>query len=438
MSMCKQSVVAIYADNGQAWLEVERLCRQRQAVCVPLPLFFTEAQLRSAMESACVTELYTDQPDLALWQDFGFKLMDSHTALSLLQRVCESVALPEGIAKITFTSGSTGQPKGVCLTQLAMDAAAQSIASILKKLDVRKHLCSLPLPVLLENVAGIDAAEAAGIHCVVPTLERVGFSGSSQWNATVFLQCVQDEKIESAILLPQMLKALLPHVHKFDVSTLKLLAVGGARVSSALITNARAVGLPVYEGYGLSECSSVVCFNQPGADKAGTVGKPLPHVHVRISAEGELEVAGISVYCGYLGDALSKTEWFSTGDLASIDAEGFVTITGRKKNIIVSGFGRNISPEWVESELLAQHGIVQAAVFGEGKSLLSAVLVAPFLDEGALHGAVNNANKSLPDYAQVKNIIRAQQAFSVDNGMATGNGRNQRNAIATNYRSVLL
>lgn len=437
------TVTGIFADNGRAWLAADSDCRERQAVSVPLPSFFTADQLQWAVQSSGMACLLTDRPGLPLWDALGFSLAGKQAGLSCLVREALPVSLPAGTDKITFTSGSTGNPKGVCLSRNAMDAVAGSIAAMMQSIGLDKHLCALPLPVLLENVAGADAARLAGVECVCPSLAEIGWNGSSQWEPRAFLQCVQHRRIGSAILLPQMLKALLPWVAGYDVRSLQMLAVGGARVAPDLLLQARAAGLPVYEGYGLSECASVVAFNRFGADKPGTVGKPLPHVQVRLNADSELEVSG-ATFLGYLGDAPREPgEWLATGDLAQVDDEGFLSITGRKKHVLISSFGRNISPEWVESELLAQPGILQAAVFGEARPALCAVVFAPALDEPALTAALGAANRALPDYAQVRHVIRAAEPFSAsfcsytNSYLATSNGRNKRDAIAAFYSQAM-
>lgn len=437
-SLASAGAVAVSADNGEAWLVADLATLLSCKAAIPLPHFFSAAQVQWAVDSAGADTLLTDRPELPHWQALGFRLGGQQGGLAWLTRQCQPVDLPPRTAKITFTSGSTGHAKGVCLSEGAQLAVAGSIAGMMRELSASRHLCTLPLPVLLENVAGAYAALIADVECVLPSLAGVGWSGSSQWDARSFLQCVAEQRIESAIILPQMLKALLPLLGQYDTSSLRMVAVGGARVSAELLQLARVQGLPVYEGYGLSECSSVVCFNHPGADRPGTVGKPLPHAKVRINAEGELEVAG-SHFLGYLGQPASESrlEWLPTGDLATIDADGFVSITGRRKHLLISSFGRNISPEWVESELLGQGGILQVAVFGEAKPWLSAVLFAPGLSDVALASAVAKANVSLPDYARVNRYVRATEPFTDANGLATSNGRNRRDAIASHFYNSL-
>jgi long-chain acyl-CoA synthetase len=158
----------------------------------------------------------------------------------------------------------------------------------------------------------------------------------------------------------------------------------------------------------LTECGSVVSLNRPGDDGEGDdAGRPLDHVSVRI-AEGEI-VVGTRAFLGYVGDAAvvppatpAARREFATGDLGRFDADGHLHLSGRRKNLLITSYGRNIAPEWVESVLLAEPAIAQALVFGDGRPWLSAVLVAsPGIDSGALAAAVQRSNHALPDYARI-------------------------------------
>jgi long-subunit acyl-CoA synthetase (AMP-forming) len=155
----------------------------------------------------------------------------------------------------------------------------------------------------------------------------------------------------------------------------------------------------------------------------------LPHARVRISDTGEIEVSG-SLFAGYLGDPQPVPGWFATGDLGRIDANGFLHVQGRRKNVLITSFGRNVSPEWVEGAL-QEAGVGAAVVFGDGEPTLSAVLwpMNAALPDAALQAAVDAANNTLPDYARVHRWVRATQPFNAASGMATANGRPQRAAI---------
>jgi long-subunit acyl-CoA synthetase (AMP-forming) len=213
-------------------------------------------------------------------------------------------------------------------------------------------------------------------------------------------------------------------------------AVGGGRVSPALLERADRLGLPVYEGYGLTECASVVALNTPAARRIGSVGRPLPHAEVTIDARGEIHVAGTAI-SGYVGGE-NVPQRFATGDLGYFDTEGFLHVSGRRKNMFITSFGRNVSPEWVEAELCEEPAIAQAAVFGEARPWNVAVIVAtPTMQPEQLRSAIRAANQRLPDYARVGDWIVAGSPFTHGNGELTANGRNRRAAIWIRYRHEL-
>jgi long-subunit acyl-CoA synthetase (AMP-forming) len=350
-------------------------------------------------------------------------------------REAPPVPLPPGTAKITFTSGTTGAPKGVCLSAATQRAVARSLAGAMRGLGIERHLCLLPLAVLLENVAGVYAPLAAGAQWIAPPLAEVGMSGATGFDARACLAAIVRHEAHSVILLPQML-LFLTNLLEAGVPaprSLRFVAVGGARVAPALIARARGLGLPVYEGYGLSECASVVALNTPQGDRPGSVGRPLPHLGVRIAADGEIAVSG-SGFLGYVGQAFTGNELF-TGDLGSLDAGGFLHVAGRRKHMLITSFGRNVAPEWPEAELLAGGALAQAAVFGEGRPQLCAVLVpAPAASDAAIAEQVGAANARLPDYARVAQWVRAESPFAPHNGLATANGRVRRDAVWERYR----
>ncbi len=238
--------------------------------------------------------------------------------------------------------------------------------------------------------------------------------------------------------MPELLKAWTHHLalHKLRApQDLVFAAVGGARCDPLMIATARQRGLPAYEGYGMTECGSVVCLNRPGADRPGSVGRPLPRVSVDEVA-GEIVIAGRS-FLGYLGETGGAFSHWPTGDLGRVDADGFVHLSGRRGNLIITGFGRNVSPEWIESTLTAQPAIAQAVVVGEAKPWLAAIVVpGGNAGEAEVQAAVTRANAGLPDYARIRQWIVAAP-FSAGNGLATGNGRPRRQAIHTHHQSSL-
>jgi long-subunit acyl-CoA synthetase (AMP-forming) len=138
--------------------------------------------------------------------------------------------------------------------------------------------------------------------------------------------------------------------------------------------------------------------------------------------------------CGYTGERHVPAE-IATGDLGHFDADGFLHIAGRRKNVFITSFGRNVSPEWVETELEAHAAVAQAAVFGEARPWNVAVVVpAPAADATAIAAAIARANAGLPDYARISDWILAHEPFTPANGLLTANGRTRRAAIFDLYR----
>jgi long-subunit acyl-CoA synthetase (AMP-forming) len=201
------------------------------------------------------------------------------------------------------------------------------------------------------------------------------------------------------------------------------------------LAQARQLGVPAYQGYGLTECGSVVSLNRPGDDGDG-VGRPLPHVQVVIR-DDEIHIASCA-FRGYLGDAAARPGAdYATGDLGHFDDDGHLHLSGRRKNLLITSFGRNVSPEWVEASLLAQPQIAQAVVAGDSRPALAAVVVpSPGVSRSDVAAAIGRANASLPDYARLAGWVDAAP-FTLQNEMLTGNGRPVRSAILDHYAAAL-
>jgi long-chain acyl-CoA synthetase len=434
-------VVAWELDNGVDWIVLDLACSEAGVVAVPLPGYFTHAQADHALRDcdADLVVLASSRP-LPVLDDAAIVaggLPDLLAPYRIYRRGVVRNTDPGDVAKITYTSGTTGRPKGVCLSQRALGAVAGSLLDATRTLDLQSHLCLLPLATLLENVAGVLAPLAHGMQVVAPPLAEVGLEGGARFDVLRFLLALHRYRPNSLILLPQMLLALVTAVEQGETvpEELRFVAVGGARVPVDLLERAQRCRLPVFEGYGLSECGSVVALNRPGAHRPGSVGRPLPHARVRIAADGEIFVAGATM-SGYVGETGPEPAEIATGDLGHFDPDGYLYVHGRKKNVFITSFGRNVSPEWVEAELTASATIAQAVVSGEGRPFNIAVLVPrPGIDDGTerLRRAVELANTRLPDYARIGCWIVADRPFTLANGLATANGRPRREAILAEY-----
>ncbi|WP_421159986.1 AMP-binding protein, partial [Aeromonas dhakensis] len=197
-------------------------------------------------------------------------------------------------------------------------------------------------------------------------------------------------------------------------------------VSPELISRARKLGLPVYEGYGLSECGSVVALNGPDGHSLGSVGQPLPHCRVSIAADGEILVEGAAML-GYLGSDEAVPALVATGDLGHLDAEGYLHITGRKKNVQITAFGRNFSPEWVEAEAQLCPAIARIVIFGDGQPANVALIQPQPGTDALLAQQIEQLNQRLPDYARIHHWLPV--ALDQHPELLTANGRPRRERI---------
>ncbi|HSI28963.1 MAG: AMP-binding protein [Methylophilus sp.] len=435
--------IAVAIANHPAWVLLDLTALGSEIPSVPLPFFFTNAQILHAVLDAGAGTLITDEPE-RFCQIFNDRITRKTTIIVAGKRLMQldlrvpEQALPKGTAKITYTSGTTGNPKGVCLSTENMLSVAASVVDASGITGDAKHLCVLPLSTLLENVAGVYAALIAGATvCLLPG-EKTGLTGS-QLNIQQLHRTLTDTQANTAIFIPELLNAL---VHTLEAGAaslpvLRFLAVGGAAVTSSLLDRAAHLGLPVYQGYGLSECASVVALNTVQANQVGSVGKPLQHVDIKLADDGEILVKG-QHFLGYTGmPAAIDQEWFATGDIGALDAQGFLHIQGRKKNVFITSFGRNVSPEWVECALLDSRHIAQACVFGEAKPWNIALIVtnSPASDP-LINQSIAEINQQLPDYARITKWITVQP-FSHANHQLTANGRLKRQAIYQAYQEAI-
>lgn len=441
--------LAIALDNHPAWvildLAVMACNLSLDLVLVPLPNFFSDTQLVHAITDAGVDTVITDNPQrfLTILGDLIIDKNDlviSQKSLTQFNLAITPKKLPDYTAKITYTSGTTGAPKGVCLSLGAQLSVANAIKDAVNVQAEDQHLCILPLSTLLENVAGVYASLLAGATIHLLSSTQVGLNGSNL-DAQKLHKAFTQKKATTAIFIPQLLSALVAvrEAGAAPLSYLRFLAVGGAHVSSQLLQRAQSMEIPVFEGYGLSESASVVALNTCTANRIGSVGKPLQHIDISFSEENEILVKG-ACYLGYTGEIkLEKSNKFiQTGDIGYLDADGFLFINGRKKNIFITSFGRNVSPEWVESELTNSEYIQQACLFGEAKPWNTALIVAkPIATTAQIDASIQAINATLPDYARVTKWLLADAAFSTNNLQLTTNGRLKRDVIWQAYQDKI-
>jgi long-chain acyl-CoA synthetase len=361
---------------------------------------------------------------------------------------------PDDVTAIIYTSGTTGPPKGVMDTNAGI---IRNLEEYTKTFPVHKNdrgLSFLPMAHALELrnghwfhiLYGIPQVYAesmknlfANVHETEPTFffttprffEKhyntilATIETAPEWKKKLIHWSLKkgerfhEIKENSAggvrylLSLVQYIVAwiiFIRHVREVVGKKLRYSGVGGAPMAPEMLQFFRACGLPLYEGYGLTEGCGMISANRPGADKIGTVGKPLDGVEVKITEDGEILAKGWIWTKGYWNNdeatkELYKGGWLNTGDLGFLDKDGYLHITGRKKEILITSSGKNVSPSYIENILKMSNYISQAVVFGEGKNYLSA-LITLNPEETIKFARENDIGFSdFPDLTRKKEII---------------------------------
>jgi len=452
-------VLGIAMDNDPAWAVIDLAAMALELPVVPLPGFFSHEQILHAISDAGIDCIVSDQAinteqfltkagiTIAakntypvagkILTQFNLQIEHKHTSASH--------SLPKHTQKVTYTSGTTGQPKGVCLDSETMLQVANALKTATRGCSADRHLSILPLSTLLENIAGLYVPLLSGAICHLLPMSETGLSGGSGLDIQKMMLALHISKATTTILTPELLRAMIMAIQAGmpTPTQLRFIAVGGASVSPHLLDQAASMGLAVYEGYGLSECASVLALNTPEQQQKGSVGKPLPHAQIKIADDGEILVQGATM-AGYTGEApRAKSNWLATGDIGYFDENGFLYISGRKKNVFITSFGRNVSPEWVERELCMVPAISQAIVFGEARPWNVALIVPGKDSQGnfaqieEIDSAIMQINAGLPDYAQIRQWLFAEAPFTRQNQQLTSNGRLRREAIWQQYAPAI-
>jgi long-chain acyl-CoA synthetase len=232
---------------------------------------------------------------------------------------------------------------------------------------------------------------------------------------------------------------------------LQLALTGAAPIAKDVLEFFDACGIPVLEGYGMTESCAASTLNAEGEQRFGTVGRPLPGTEVRLAADGEILMYGPNVFAGYYKDPEATTQalddgWLRTGDLGHLDDAGFVSITGRKKDIIITSSGKNITPVNIENALKENRWISEAVVYGDRRPYLVALI---WLDPDELHAlpaerrqaeiekAVEAANSRFARIEQVKRFAIVDGELSQAGGELTPTLKVKRNVVNDKYADII-
>ena len=447
-----------------------------------------------------------------------FDTIEDETPEGVIQfdAVCElagaaadSAASEDDIATIIYTSGTTGNPKGVMLTHANFISNVEACKSLIDVSESDVLLSFLPLSHVFERLGGhyvplfsgakIAYAEstftvAQNMKEVAPTVMlsvprlyetmherilRAVQEGSSlkqkifHWGVSVgsaVSSAIQQGKNPSAVLRLQQSIADKLVFAKLKAATggrLRFFVSGGAALPQSIAEFFHAAGILILEGYGLTETSPVISMNHPGKWKFGTVGAQVPGIEVQIAEDGEILTRGPHVMKGYFNNDTATAEvidgdgWFHTGDIGIIDADGFVKITDRKKNIIVLSNGKNVAPQPIESELVRSPFISQVMVVGSERKNLAALIVPNFdalkvwasengIETGDLsamlearevqqqiQSEIRSRLTDFADFEQVRRFTLLEKEFSQEEDEMTPTLKLKRNVIMERYADVI-
>ena len=415
----------------------------------------------------------------------------------------------DDVATIIYTSGTTGNPKGVMLTHANFISNVEACKSLIDVSETDVLLSFLPLSHVFERLGGhyvplfsgakIAYAEstftvAQNMKEVAPTVMlsvprlyetmherilRAVQEGSSlkqkifHWGVSVgsaVSSAIQQGKKPSAILqLQQNIanKLVFAKLKEATGGRLRFFVSGGAALPQSIAEFFHAAGILILEGYGLTETSPVISMNHPGKWKFGTVGAQVPGIEVQIAEDGEILTRGPHVMKGYFNNDTETAEvidgegWFHTGDIGIVDADGFIKITDRKKNIIVLSNGKNVAPQPIESELVRSPFISQVMVVGSERKNLAALIVPNFdaLKGWASENDIETADlpamlqarevqqhiqseirghlTDFADFEQVRRFALLEKEFSQEDDEMTPTLKLKRNVIIDRYSDAI-
>jgi long-chain acyl-CoA synthetase len=431
-----------------------------------------------------------------------------------LMKSCETLpgicnADERDVASIVYTSGTTGPPKGVVLTHSNIVSNVQAVMTRFRVTADDVTVSYLPLCHMFERTCGYYAilfgggsvAYADNIETIsqdvteirptvliaVPRVLEKAFEKSvsavqqkswiGQWlvsSAMRNLNRLADVKykklkVRRTLRIKCFIENLIvgSNFRHLAGGRLRLIASGGAPLDRKIAKAFHILGFNIVEGYGLTETSPVVCCNSPANNKLGTVGKPLDGVQVKLGENSEVLVKGPNVMRGYLHNheathqAIDVEGWFHTGDLGQFDEQGYLKITGRIKDLIVTSYGKNISANSIEEGILGSPFVSQVLVIGDGRKFISALIVPDWkavnlwasnngitsadpsspLEEEALRKlferAIEETTRDCAPFERPKDFRIIPEEFTIEDGLLTPTMKLRRSAIVEKYRTLI-
>ena len=431
--------VMIWAPNMPQWVALYFGCMKIGAILVPLDIRtepqFAAAVARQTEPKLLVASRLTERSGVDMGAPL-IRLEEIEALLPMSRRQMTWASLPDDLAEIVFTSGTTGDPKGVMLTHGNISSNVQGTREVLTIAQDFRLLSLLPLSHMFEQTVGMLAPLSGGARIVYPVSRQPSaiFRTLAENGITMiclvpqaldlFMNAIEREARRTgreealsrlfaiAEHLPRPLRRLLfRSVHAKFGGAFDLLISGGAYLDPALAHRWELMGITVLQGYGATEGAPIIACDRLGQRKPDAVGKPYPRVELRIADDGEILAAGPNIFPGYWRNSQASAAvldhgWYHTGDLGSLDEDGFLHLKGRKKDMIVLANGQNVFPEDIENELARNAAVEEAVVLGlpleHGEVEVHAVLL--MRDRASAAEAVEKANQNLADHQRIPGL----------------------------------
>ncbi|MFG2984068.1 AMP-dependent synthetase/ligase [Streptomyces sp. NPDC048258] len=506
--------VAVLAETRPRWTYTHFGVLAAGAVLVPVYPTAGEEELAWVLsDSEAVVVVCDDEAQAVRVEPLRGKLpalravvaMDELPALpqvpepELLARA--AAVRPDADASIVYTSGTTGLPKGCRLTHANLGAIQDATLPLVKGGPGDSTYLYLPLAHLLAQLIQFTTLLEGGELCYfggriedvlaelsvvrpthLPSVPRLfeklhsvvlALAESQEGGRERFEEAVRVGVLAAEGRLPEARrgeyeaaeKSLYSLVRGAFGGRLKWALTGGAPIAPATLDFLRACGIEVFEGYGMTESGGVISLNHPDAVRYGTVGRPIAGCEVRIAADGEVLARGPMVFPGYhanaaaTADALDAEGWLHTGDLGELDGDGFLRITGRKKELIITSAGKNLTPTEVEFAIQRSRYVSRAVMIGDHRphpvalitldaEEITAWAAREGLDPGptpsthpAVHAlieaAVTEANATVSRPARIRAFHVLPEDFSVEAGTLTPTLKLRRGVVAERYAGVI-
>ncbi len=425
---------------------------------------------------------------------------------NLFEKTALSVQ-PEHIASIIYTSGTTGVPKGVMLSHSNIISNMLAVCEIIDFSSNDTSLSWLPLSHSFEHLVvvayiykGVSIGFAESVETVAVNMQELRphlltsvprlyekiysvimesvLSGSGLKRKIFFWALKTGKKVGQFRLSGQKVRGFLEKkrkiAHKLVFSKIiaktggrvRLFVSGAAPLSKDIAEFFQALGITILEGYGLTETAPAISLNTFEHVKFGTVGRPIPGVEVKIAEDGEILAKGPNIMKGYFKkpDETAEVfdgEWFKTGDVGFIDDDGFITITDRKKDIIVTAGGKNVAPQQIENLLRTSPFIINALAIGDRRKFVSALVVPEFdkLESFAQENKISFSSRGellnnekilkkieeeidestieLARYEKIKKFSLLKRDFEIEKGELTPTLKVKRNVIEDKYKKLI-